>query len=87
MIIYILLNHYNSAYDGEEYNILGVYDSMDKAKEHMKKAYEDDVVWLKEHCEDVEEWDQNDLGETHSCVAGNGYDWWSDNWIEEKLVG
>ena len=84
MKVYIVSQEWSSPYDGNESNILGVYDSEEKAKAKIKELYDEDIDWVKEHMEEDDEFDENEFDGTYSSIMFA--EWWSTNYISDFEV-
>lgn len=82
MKVYVLTQEWQN-YDDHENNIIGVYDSLEKAQEEMEKLYKDDLNWIDENADYDEELelDENIHDEKYTYVQYE--EWWSENIISE----
>jgi hypothetical protein len=82
MKVYVLTQEWQN-YDDHEHNIIGVYDSLEKAQEEMEKLYQDDLNWIDENMDYDEETelDENINNDKYTYVQYE--EWWSENIISE----
>ena len=82
MKVYVLTQEWQNCNDHEN-NIMGVYDSLEKAKKDMEELYKDDLNWIDENADYDEEieLDENIHDETYTYVQFE--EWWSENVISE----
>jgi hypothetical protein len=80
MKVYIVQQEWQCP-DEQNHNVVGVYDSREKAQEKMKSLYEEDLEWMKEINSDCEELDENEVQDNYTFVQFEEY--WSENSIQE----
>ena len=88
--IYVVSQEWNTPYDGRDYSIMGVYDSLELAQKKLSELYQEDLEWAKDKgCEIGSEDKMYDLVENNvsdwsTYIAFQDYDYWSNNEIIEK---